>query len=905
MVRRQLLKPLAMSLVLIATLFATTAAECSAPAVAGLQEAPPRHVLLINSYDQLMSWVANLTNAANETLAPEENNLVLHIENMDTKRYHSEEYYTAFRETLRAKYRSTQISLILCSDNNAFDFLRAYRNELFPGVPVVFCGVNDFSPEMLKGLSGFTGVAEVISPGETVKLILRLHPDTKEIFIINDYLKTGRAWEQSIRKELEPLHLPVKFTYNRNLSLAELKAQLMSLPQETVVLLGVYFSDRDGLSLTYETVGEALAGAARVPVYCLLDFNIRGGIIGGKVISGYHQGQLMAQYAMRVLKGERPDSIPPMQSPEANRFIFDYKGLVRHGIPEAHLPEGAVVLNKPFSLYETYRYQTWLVLCLIITLCITIIALLSSMRLREQAERMQQRFRHALDHAGDSIVLFDAETRSIVDVNVTACASLGYTREELLTKKPEDLNTVYNTQELLDDMQRHIAASMEAVVIQTRNIRKDGSTFPVEVSLRTLPSYQGQAPLLIASVRDISERMEAQDRLEGLQRMLQLIIDSMPSILVAVTREGFVLQWNKWTEQQTGRSSDKAQGKHLSDVFPRLAKEMGNIRKVIDSGQPAERLKVKRFDAGRTLWENITIFPLAGQSAQAAVLRVDDVTERVRIEDMMIQTEKMMSVGGLAAGMAHEINNPLGGIIQGLQNVQRRFSPDLPANREVAERLDCSLETMHRYMEERMITRMLEGAWESATRAARIVANMLDFSRRTGTHFEPHEINGLLEDCVELVSSDYDLRKGIDFRKISIVREFDSSLPLVNCCRTEIEQVFLNLMKNAAEAMAMESADRKPEIILRTRSLGDSVLIEICDNGPGMDEETSKRVFEPFFTTKPTNMGTGLGLSVSYFIVTENHHGSIQVLSTKGEGATFRITLPVSHAAQSLQGAGE
>lgn len=905
MLRRQLLKPLAMSLVLVATLLATNGAECSAPVVAGMQEAPPRHVLLINSYDQLMSWVSNLTNAANETLAPEENNLVLHIENMDTKRYHSEEYYAAFRETLRAKYRSTQISLILCSDNNAFDFLRAYRNELFPGVPVVFCGVNDFSPEMLKGLSGFTGVAEVISPGETVKLILRLHPDTKEIFIINDYLKTGRAWEQSIRKELAPLHLPVKFTYNRNLSLAELKTRLRSLPQETVVLLGVYFSDRDGLSLTYETVGEALAGAARVPVYCLLDFNIRGGIIGGKVISGYHQGQLMAQYAMRVLRGERPDSIPPMQSPDANRFIFDYNGLARHGIPEAHLPEGAVVLNKPFSLYETYKYQTWLVLCLIIILCITIIALLSSMRLRVQAEYMQQRFRHALDHAGDSIMLFDAETRSIVDVNVTACASLGYSREELLTKKPEEINTVYNTPELLDDLQRQIAASMEAVVIPTRNIRKDGSTFPVEVSIRTLPSYQGQAPLLIASVRDISERMEAQDRLEGLQRMLQSIIDSMPSILVAVTREGVVLQWNKWTELQTGRSSDKAQGKPLSDVFPRLAKEMGNIRKVIDSGQPAERLKVKRFDAGRTLWENITIFPLAGQSAQVAVIRVDDVTERVRIEDMMIQTEKMMSVGGLAAGMAHEINNPLGGIIQGLQNVHRRFSPDLPANREVAERLDCSLETMHRYMEERMITRILEGAWESATRAARIVANMLDFSRRTETHFEPHNINELLEDCVELVSSDYDLRKGIDFRKISIIRDFDSSLLQVNCCRTEIEQVFLNLMKNAAEAMAMEPTSRAPEITLRTRGFGDAVIIEISDNGPGMDEETCKRVFEPFFTTKPTNMGTGLGLSVSYFIITENHHGSIQVLSTKGEGATFRISLPVSHAAQTSQEAGE
>jgi signal transduction histidine kinase len=138
------------------------------------------------------------------------------------------------------------------------------------------------------------------------------------------------------------------------------------------------------------------------------------------------------------------------------------------------------------------------------------------------------------------------------------------------------------------------------------------------------------------------------------------------------------------------------------------------------------------------------------------------------------------------------------------------------------------------------------------------------------------------------------LKKKYDFRRIEIVREYEPDMPRIPCTETEIEQVILNLLKNAAQAMIDIPPDRKPTITLHLRREQRYAVIEVADNGPGMTEETRRRVFEPFFTTKEPGIGTGLGLSVSYMIVTQNHKGLMEVASTPGEGARFTVRLPLS-----------
>lgn len=155
----------------------------------------------------------------------------------------------------------------------------------------------------------------------------------------------------------------------------------------------------------------------------------------------------------------------------------------------------------------------------------------------------------------------------------------------------------------------------------------------------------------------------------------------------------------------------------------------------------------------------------------------------------------------------------------------------------------------------------------------------------------PEDINRLIDNTVEIAKNDYDLKKKYDFRYIRITRDYDPDLKPVVCTAMEIEQVILNLLKNAAQAMAGKQ-QKSPEIVLRTRREGAYIRIEVRDNGPGMDRKTGKRIFEPFYTTKSIGMGTGLGLSVSYFIITGNHKGMMSVESEPGKGAAFIIQLP-------------
>ncbi len=267
-----------------------------------------------------------------------------------------------------------------------------------------------------------------------------------------------------------------------------------------------------------------------------------------------------------------------------------------------------------------------------------------------------------------------------------------------------------------------------------------------------------------------------------------------------------------------------------------------------------------------------------------------DITERKQMEEMMIQSEKMLSVGGLAAGMAHEINNPLAGILQNLQVINNRIRPDNEKNRQIAQECNISIDDLYCYLERRGLLSMFDNIASSSQRAAQIVGNMLAFSRKSDGNLRHENLARLLDTTIDLAANEYDLKKHYDFKKIKIIRNYQE-LPAVSCQAGKIQQVILNLLKNAAQAMT-EAGTPDPQIRIRLDRDADMALITVEDNGPGMSEEIRQRIFEPFFTTKENGVGTGLGLSISYFIITEDHKGSMQVESQPGQGTRFSISLP-------------
>lgn len=386
----------------------------------------------------------------------------------------------------------------------------------------------------------------------------------------------------------------------------------------------------------------------------------------------------------------------------------------------------------------------------------------------------------------------------------------------------------------------------------------------------------------------------SEDEMKRMRVYLQNIVDSMPSVLVAVDPEGKVTHWNREAVRLTGLTEEESKGRPVGDVLPVLQEQLEKVRDAIREGTALESKRFSARDDGDLRYYDLMVFPLVANGAQGAVVRLDDVTSRVQIEEMMVQTEKMMSVGGLAAGMAHEINNPLGGILQACQNIERRVSLDFAKNEEAAQEIGADLGMVRRYLEKRGILEFVTGIRSDGTRAAGIVADMLAFSRKSESRMDRVDITEMVETVLRLAANDYDLKKQYDFRNVKIVRDFQPGLPPVECDKTKIEQVLLNLVKNAAQALATMNTEQPPEITVRVAKEPHHLLIEVLDNGPGMDENIRRRVFEPFFTTKEVGVGTGLGLSVSYFIITKQHKGTLTVESEIGKGTRFIIRLPLS-----------
>jgi PAS domain S-box-containing protein len=501
--------------------------------------------------------------------------------------------------------------------------------------------------------------------------------------------------------------------------------------------------------------------------------------------------------------------------------------------------------------------------------------------LRQKTEELDRYFTTALD------LLCIADTDGYFRrLNPEWESTLGFSVSELEGRRFMDFVHPDDVEATLKALSQ-LAEQKEVLNFVNRYRCKNGSYRWIE--WRSYPS----GTRIYAVARDITERKRADEEIQRLKNYLANIIDSMPSILAGIDDNEIVTQWNRQAERISGISMAEAVGRPITDLLPDFSPWIAAMRSETDQRRPASMEKLLIEKEGERRFYDLMLYPLISNGVEGAVVRIEDATERARIQELMIQTEKMISVGGLAAGMAHEINNPLGIITQAAQNIERRVSPELPANRKAAEELGVSLEGIKAYFEKRQIPEFIGSIREASLRASRIIANMLQFSRCAGTTMQLASLGVIIEQALELAAGDYDLKKKFDFRSIEIIRDYAPDMPEVPMVPVEMEQVMLNLLKNAAQAMIVNPEDRRPRITLRLRREERYALIEVEDNGPGMDEDVRRRVFEPFFTTKEPGMGTGLGLSVSYMIVTQNHKGLMEVESKPGKGACLRVRLPL------------
>jgi len=395
----------------------------------------------------------------------------------------------------------------------------------------------------------------------------------------------------------------------------------------------------------------------------------------------------------------------------------------------------------------------------------------------------------------------------------------------------------------------------------------DGSLLSSE-DLEILKTISGYIAVAVENGRLYQEQHQYTQELALLKEFNESIVESVNVGLLAVDEDGRITRCNSTFEELMGLSRDEAVGKQVEDIFDtsfalNLENILGKSRWHLTETRNAYKLHT--YDVhGRSLILNVAVAPLRSVSNQqtGAIIVLENVSSRVKLEETLQQSEKLSSIGLLAAGVAHEVNTPLTGVSSYTQMLLGMIPETDPKH--------ALLQKMQRQTD----------------RASNIVGNLLNFSRTgSSTDFGEISINKLLNDTLQLLEPQ--LRKS----NIEVFKDYAEELPNIYGNGGKLQQVFTNLILNARDAMFGGGT-----ITLKTlNDGGDEVVVEVSDTGEGIAPENLTKIFDPFFTTKGVGNGTGLGLAVSYGIVQE-HAGSIEAKSENGDGSTFRLVFPAANA---------
>ncbi|QGY39533.1 PAS domain S-box protein [Pseudodesulfovibrio cashew] len=857
-----------------------------------------KQILLLNSYHQDFIWNESISRGLFEVLRPKEMGINLHVENMDTKRVTFDKHYAEqLRDVYAHKYRDVKLDLIMLADNNAFDFMRSYHEELFPGVPVVFCGINFYRPEMIRDHPLFTGVAENVDAKGTLWWALKIHPDTKQVYVINDHSPTGKAITRTIKEQLQDFAPGVSIRYSANIPLPDLYREVKGLPEDSLVLFGVYHRDNLGHFHDVGEVVNAVSKATAVPVYGLVDIDLGHGIVGGMLSSGHFQGQAMAQIALHVLAGNKPKDIPVITE-GLSRPMFDYRELKRHNIDLSALPEESEIINRPPSIYNQDMKYIWMGVAFTVIQMVIILVLMANRARRRQAEKelrsahqlLEERVRDRTSELKESEeamrTIFDASHDAIfihgvggniLDANERMLGMYGLTRKELSEISiAKDLSSRNNAVYRLSSLWRSVVNGEPQYFEWKARRPHDGSEFDAEIYLNRIV-YRGQEAIL-ANVRDITVRKESENRIrQSLSKFEAILENSLMGIAMSRGRRFSTI--NRRGAEIFGYSPGELIGNKLSMILSTEVEEEAFVRHARDTLSKRGEFNTEqafRNKQGDKIWCRMygkAVDP--GSLGKGVIWAWDDITDHRRNQEDLVRTREDAEAANRAkseflAAMSHEIRTPMNAIV-GMTDIL--LQTDL--NSDQRDYLRTVMDSAQHLLS--IINDILD---LSKIEARKLVLDRTDFDLpfHVRTTIKGLEVQGRQKD-------------------LDMVLEIDKGLH--TCVKGDplsLRQVLMNLVGNAIKFThrgtiairvkpAPDAPSRDPE---DPRTIG--ILFEVEDTGIGIPEEFMDSIFQSFSQTTRAFGGTGLGLAICKQLIALMG-GDINVTSKVGRGSVFSFVV--------------
>lgn len=771
-----------------------------------------KQILVLNSYHQGFNWSDDVMKGIIDEFDSYDFQYEFFFEYMDARRFANNILNDRLFNLYKKKYSHRQFDVIITSDDNAFNFMVEYGDSLFGNTPVVFCGVNYFRENSIAGKTNFTGVVEEVDLNKTIDFALSTHPNTKEIIAISDQSYTAQA----VNRELIPLfkkYKQINFKIIDDLSITALSDSLSKLTQNTIVLFLVYSKDKDGRVLNYSESISAVANKCKKPIYSVWDFYLGSGIIGGMLTNGKLQGQHAAQLAYNILSGKEPKELPIVKR-SPNRFMFDLNQMKKFGIKQNQLPQNSIVINQPSSFFTVNKNVIWIGLSTITVLGIFVILLSLNIKKRKLAEA------------------------SLLGKKKELEESLG--QEILIAELVQLLNSTNEFGSVIDTILQTIAERLNVPKVSIY-------TFNKEFDHGTVVSSKFSE--LGKNIIDLEE-LNYKDKpyIKSIVLKNQSIISNDLSEFPKDEKEYFT---------KRNIRSILIHPLKLGDRITGLMSFSYNQKKQWRTEEASHFQTLANMIANA--WERSSQF----------YARIEAEQKNVNAVRILEESSKLASIGVMAAGITHEINQPLNAIKVNSDGI-------LYWNNKNKEVLPITF------------TKKLKNISSGVERINEIINHMRSFwvPSEKGNN-EIINLNKVVKNSINLISrqiSDHGIKLLISKSKqpIKIVGN-----------KIQIEQIIINLTVNAIHSLDNSNSYNKTIEISTSIDDGYGKLI-IKDNGIGLPTSNLEKIFDPFYSTKNPGEGSGLGLAIVKNFV-DRFNAEINYFNNEGSGATFEIVFKLNN----------
>ncbi|MDD3117738.1 MAG: ABC transporter substrate binding protein [Victivallales bacterium] len=857
--------------------FTTTAAAAS----------PPK-ILVLSSYHVGYEWTNDILSGLRQSMEENNPDLELYQEYMDTKRTDHNVAQQVCREVLQHKYKPNFFQLIITLDDAAFQFMLQEHDRLFPGIPVIFCGVNDFTAEMLRGQKDFTGVIHTIDFSRHLDLVRQLFGPIRNVFFIYDNTKTGismfhLAQHDFARAQKNDPDLNVTYMSGEDYSHRELLQQLEKLPPESIVILSPWVCDRQHEYRPMREEASRIAIASRAPVFCHVRELVGCGVIGGEVISGHLLGREVGKIALKILQGTPVSSLPP-ERPDLYRRVLDYRQL-QHWHCLDRIPPDSEVVNQPDHTFWRYYYYLAAAAVAIVMGMIIIVLLIINIMRRRQAEvsLLREKTLLSITLKGLKIGIWEYDrTNNTLKLNENY---MTFTDQKLNSQQPigELLQIVFpaDRERVAREATRFIAGTGRNFYTECRVFNNAGGITWLAVDAYAVSDDpHGHPQRIIGVVHDISMRKHAEDALSDSEREKELILNHISEGLMYIDRDLKIKWMNKRMQYAAafaaiGMVNDRD---HRLNFTPGHETMTGPVRTCLATGQEQQN---EITVSGTT--EIIHAVPIidASDRVMGTVVTVRDITEHRRGEQALAtardEAEKSRQHAEIAnraksdflANMSHEIRTPMNGIV-GMTDLLLKTELT-PEQRQYAQTIESSCDTL------------LE-----------LISGILDLTKIEAGKMKidntPFSLPILVNDLLSLMGN---LARE---KNLELKLEYDTdNLPnKLLGDQTRLQQVLMNLLSNAIKFT------EEGEILLRivARRIDDTTYrftFTVRDTGIGIAPEHLEHLFEKFTQADSSSTrrfgGCGLGLAISHELV-NLMGGKLEVISQPDHGSEFFFSLP-------------